>query len=499
MSFKYCVDGVLTLIQLAWRTVEEARRACGEHDDLTKEVSRLYATLEHLRAEMTNFESPINRAKRSRMVELQTHLRSSEAHLQTVNSVLIKYNALGDEERSGRKLWQKIRFGNGEVKDLAEIILNISICTTAITMSLHLISLGSQGRVERLLSHQRGHLKGVRKSVNLVLARLNSRFRERSIMAIYSNDEKGFWKCLRRELVKDGFRRDVLHGKKGLILAYVKELGARGVLGDSTSFQIPLATYNNIQPAKKTCAPASLQDRITSACTESSNSNAIPQTIEPGVLPKHVGNTSQTFTEALCVRKKSPFSMVKGQVSDQEFCAQSDHPFHSSVFRNRPLSRSTNGSSIPDLEDTNTDVDSRDRDLSDATSWHDSSSVNTAEYEHDSYIVSANARVSVGTSTIQQAGRLLMNSSPYACRNVTDSSEWLRAQYEEFVGIQTGLESFDKTLHHTIGKYSRNGSMAGQEKTIGFQDPLGREFKFPCSLAKTWNVSCKLLLGTVAN
>jgi hypothetical protein len=79
------------------------------------------------------------------------HIASCEDILKIVDAVLTKYNALEDDTRSGKKLWQKIKFGNGEMKDLAEIRLKICAHTQAITMML-----GSQGRIETLLSRQGG-------------------------------------------------------------------------------------------------------------------------------------------------------------------------------------------------------------------------------------------------------------------------------------------------------------------------------------------------------
>jgi hypothetical protein len=41
-------------------------------------------------------------------------------------AVLQKYNALGDDKKKGKLLWQKIKFGNGEMSDLVEIRLKLS-------------------------------------------------------------------------------------------------------------------------------------------------------------------------------------------------------------------------------------------------------------------------------------------------------------------------------------------------------------------------------------
>ena len=248
MSFGYGVADALTLIQIAWKTVDGARRACGEHSDLAKEVSSLHTVLEQLQAEISNPDSLVNRSERNRRSELQTHMVGCEKYLRTLDSILTKYNTLGDEERSTKKLWQKIRFGNGEVMNLAEIRLKISTYTMAITMSLNLMLLGSQGRVERRLGCQDGDLEGIRESVNLVLAKLTSQSREDSVMTDFTNDDKHVWRGFRRELVEDGYPSTIIRRHKHLIQDYVKELGARNVLDDPRNrSRLSLATSSSRQ------------------------------------------------------------------------------------------------------------------------------------------------------------------------------------------------------------------------------------------------------------
>jgi hypothetical protein len=247
MSFGFGISDIALLIQLAWSTFDGAKRACGEHDDLTKEVLSLHSILNHLRSEVRNPKSLINLAAENRRMELDNHLRGCGRHLRRMNSVLTKFNALPDEERSGKQLWQRIRFGNGAVKDVADIRLKMSTYTTAISMTLNLLSLGSQGRVEQRLIRQGGELTGITESINLLVAKLTASSPEGSIMTTYSNDDKAFWRALRRELVEDGYPSKVIQSHKVLIQDYVKELGARGVFDDRMGMsRMSLGTYADI-------------------------------------------------------------------------------------------------------------------------------------------------------------------------------------------------------------------------------------------------------------
>ncbi len=51
MSFGYSVSDAALLVQLAWKTVQNFRRAFGEHVELTREVSSLHVVIQSLEKE----------------------------------------------------------------------------------------------------------------------------------------------------------------------------------------------------------------------------------------------------------------------------------------------------------------------------------------------------------------------------------------------------------------------------------------------------------------
>ena len=61
MSFGYSVGDIVSLVQLAWKTVQNSRKACGEHDEFTQEASSLHVVLQRLEKETSKSDSPINR------------------------------------------------------------------------------------------------------------------------------------------------------------------------------------------------------------------------------------------------------------------------------------------------------------------------------------------------------------------------------------------------------------------------------------------------------
>ncbi len=239
MSFGSSVGDCILLAQLAWNTYQGAKKACGEHDELTREVSSLYKVLNRMQKEISDPESLVHKASKDKRQELEEHVAGCEGILRTMDNVLTKFNALTGEQRRGKKLWQKIKFGNGQMKDLGDIRMKLSAHTSAIMMSLNLCSLDSLGRVEvtlgRVEARSTTHgeqLRGIRKALHWVTANMAATSGDGSVWTSYTNDDQTFWRELRRELVKEGYRSSTLQRHKVLIKDYVEELGNRGVFDD---------------------------------------------------------------------------------------------------------------------------------------------------------------------------------------------------------------------------------------------------------------------------
>ena len=63
-------DGII-LGQLAYQAFQNSKKACGEHDELTREVSALHTALRRLNEEVATPESPINRPSYTSGTELR--------------------------------------------------------------------------------------------------------------------------------------------------------------------------------------------------------------------------------------------------------------------------------------------------------------------------------------------------------------------------------------------------------------------------------------------
>jgi hypothetical protein len=237
MSFGYAIGDFVLLTQLAWDVVQNSRKACGAHDELTSEVTSLHIVLRRLEIEVSKPNSILTRSddNTDRKGELAQLSEDSRRVLRTLDGILRKYNALSEEKRSVTKLWKRVQFGNGEMLDLAELRLKITTSTLALTLFLNLLSIGSQGKVESYMESQGDELREMRRSLNWITASMQAKAPkagEGSILTTYAGDDKAIWKDFRRELIKEGFSSEVLQRHKETIKEYVMELGDRDALDD---------------------------------------------------------------------------------------------------------------------------------------------------------------------------------------------------------------------------------------------------------------------------
>lgn len=231
-SFGFSVGDAVSLTQLAWTTVQNTRKACGEHDEIARQASSLHILLQRLEHEVENPSSLFNKSIDNTKEEILALTSGCEKVLKTLDRVLAKYNALSDTERKGRKLWLRIRFGNGEIVDMRDIRAKMTYYTSALSLFLNTMSIGSAGRVEQQMNNAGEELREIKSAVNTITAQMMAANHESTVLTSYVDDDKAVWKELRRELVADGFKSAVIHKYKNIIKAYVSELAERGLLDE---------------------------------------------------------------------------------------------------------------------------------------------------------------------------------------------------------------------------------------------------------------------------
>ncbi|KAI4226874.1 MAG: hypothetical protein L6R36_002861 [Xanthoria steineri] len=248
MSFGWSASDIASLVKLAYTTTQGARAACGQYDELTRQVSSLHTILKRLHLEVAKPESSITRQE-SYGRELKSIAAGCDEVLTQVDKILVKYNALSEQERSARRLWKKIRFGSGVVADVAELRSRVTYYTSALSLFLNLISVGTVGAVEKKMDQAGGDLRDIKAAVNHITAHfLATERQEGSVLTTYTNDDRDAWRELRRRLIKAGFRDSLVRKHMDTIMAYVKELGDKGALDDTIDDEVGSPTDLTHEP-----------------------------------------------------------------------------------------------------------------------------------------------------------------------------------------------------------------------------------------------------------
>lgn len=234
MSFGFSTGEIINLTQLALKAISNSRKAGSEYAEIAREVIRLNKVISRLQRETEIPGSLLNCADDLVKEELSGTIVDCCEVLRVLVDMIYKHHGLVEETAAVRRLWDKVRFGNGDMQDLGNLRAKIKIYTSTITLQLNLISMSSQGRVEKQLRCQGTELRAMQKSLNRVAATFADG-QEGSVLTDYSGDDKVVWKQLRRDLVADGFHSSFISKHKPLIIAYVKELGERGVLDETSS------------------------------------------------------------------------------------------------------------------------------------------------------------------------------------------------------------------------------------------------------------------------
>ena len=267
MSFGWSVSDIALLVRLAYKTTQGARAACGEYDELTRETYGLHAILQRLRDEADKPHSFINRPGETYKQELESISSGCQHVLTQLDKILDKYNELSDQEKSVRKLWKQVRFGSGVVADVADLRSKITSYTASLSLFINLVSMNTVGEVEKQMNRAGGDLREIKIAVNGITARLSpSAGRGGSVFTSYTNDDKDAWRELRRGLVRQGFRDGLVRRHMRTIMAYVKELGSRGVLdgveavASMESSSIRDKTVSGRQPTTEFSGPITVQE-----------------------------------------------------------------------------------------------------------------------------------------------------------------------------------------------------------------------------------------------
>ncbi|KAF4621527.1 hypothetical protein G7Y89_g14544 [Cudoniella acicularis] len=137
------------LIQLAHNTYRNCQKVGEEYREIAYEFRSLRAVLKTLRAEVTKPNSNILKRSPVSKSQLGATVQGYEDALDSLGSMLEKYEGLGVDGRvsTGKRLWQRFRFGS-KIKELGFVREKIITHTAAISVVINTIQLCAADRVE---------------------------------------------------------------------------------------------------------------------------------------------------------------------------------------------------------------------------------------------------------------------------------------------------------------------------------------------------------------
>lgn len=189
-----------------------------------REVRGLHTVLRHLKYEVEDEDSILNRDRAVWGRQLAQIVGDCDFTLRQLDGLLQKYGRLSADGSStppsSRVLWDKIRFGSNEMDQLGAFRGKLISHKTSLTLFLDTIQLRHSGNMANTLTSHGDQLAVVLDKVDRIAARMGGK--AGSLMTAYDNDDKQVWKQFRRELVAEGFSSDVLSENKVICHATVR-------------------------------------------------------------------------------------------------------------------------------------------------------------------------------------------------------------------------------------------------------------------------------------
>lgn len=237
MSFGASPSDIIIVVTFCKNLYRKCRDAGGEYDEISREVRGLHTVLRHLKYEVEDPDSTLNRDRSVWGRQVAHIVGDGDATLRQLDGLLQKYGRLGrDSSGSGspsspRVMWDRVRFGSNEMDQLGAIRVKLISHKTSLTLFLDTIQLREGKKMSTALNDHGGQLDVILDKVDSIAARMGQR--PQSVMTTYDDDDKEVWKQFRRELVSEGFSSSVLKQNKEVLRAYIREIDQKGLLDDA--------------------------------------------------------------------------------------------------------------------------------------------------------------------------------------------------------------------------------------------------------------------------
>lgn len=263
------VGDIITLTTLAWNAFQNSRKASSAHHEISQELESLYLILHNLKKEAHRPNTLLSDKNNRAWKDLKSILSGCDDILQGTNESLSKYNGLSKETTSGsKKFTMKVKYGNGDMKDIPDIRQKIISYISRITVFLNVLSVSSLGDV-------RNDTKDILKELRAYAASHppNHVRDDKSVLTSYGDDDKAIWKEFRRKAIKNGCSSATLDKNMPALLDFMESLDGK----NATKVHKPHEDRNLVstgQARRKASQNAVYDRKYARFPTESSDSDS---------------------------------------------------------------------------------------------------------------------------------------------------------------------------------------------------------------------------------
>jgi septal ring factor EnvC (AmiA/AmiB activator) len=210
MTSARTVTEIIDVLQFARDLHKDCKNAGDDYAEISTEVRDLHTVLRHLRDEAREPQSVLNRDAAVYAKDLAPILKDCDSTLHSLDDLQRRYDG--------------IRLRTGEADMLAEIRLRLINQRTRITRLLDAVQLRGKKAVPNNIDeieHSRV-LDIILDKVDVIAARMGGK--TGSLMTTYENDDREVWKDFRRELIDEGFSREVVSKNEVCLIVFILSL-----------------------------------------------------------------------------------------------------------------------------------------------------------------------------------------------------------------------------------------------------------------------------------
>ncbi|KAF4635357.1 hypothetical protein G7Y89_g2745 [Cudoniella acicularis] len=230
MSFEALPSDIIDVTNFCKALYRKCGDAGGEYDEISDEVKGLHTVLRHLKYEIEDPESLLNRDRPEWGGQLDLIICDCDATLRQLDDLLQKYGRLNSNRKESRSSKSEIRrFNSIELDQLGTIRVQLVSHQTGFTQFLDILQLQQSNNATIVLDNEEGQLNIILDKVDAIAARMGHKSSKTN--SIDSNDIG--WNQFQKELVAAGFSDTILQQHKDVLRAYIREIDQKGLLDEA--------------------------------------------------------------------------------------------------------------------------------------------------------------------------------------------------------------------------------------------------------------------------